>query len=77
MDELSADAHPRMVTWFSTHPSTQPNRQVKGRIWRDGQRRPCVLYRLLVTGSIEEKMFMRQMSKSELHVTLLEDSQVG
>eukprot|EP00850_Spirogloea_muscicola_P003947 SM000016S01935 [mRNA] locus=s16:775916:782349:+ [translate_table: standard] len=40
--------------------------QAMGRIWRDGQRRPVVIYRMLVTGSIEEKIYQRQMIKGEV-----------
>lgn len=36
------------------------------RVWRDGQRRPCFVYRLLSTGTIEEKIFQRQVSKQAL-----------
>jgi hypothetical protein len=33
------------------------------RIWRDGQKKPCSIYRLLTTGLIDEKMFQRQLYK--------------
>jgi hypothetical protein len=36
------------------------------RIWRDGQKRPCHIYRLLVTGLIDEKIFQRQLFKGNL-----------
>lgn len=36
------------------------------RIWRDGQKRPCHIYRLLVTGLIDEKIFQRQLYKGNL-----------
>ena len=46
------------------------------RVWRDGQRRCCYVYRLLSTGTIEEKMFQRQIAKQDLsgrtHVLPLE-----
>lgn len=60
---------------LTTHnlPSTP---QVKGRIWRDGQRRPCFIYRLLTVGTIEEKMHARSIAKEELHHTIMEDAQV-
>ena len=35
--------------------------QAMGRVWRQGQRRPVVVYRLLSTGTLEEKMFQRQV----------------
>ena len=36
------------------------------RIWRSGQKRPCHIYRLLTTGTIEEKIYQRQVMKSGL-----------
>ena len=32
-------------------------------MWRDGQRRRVYVYRLLSAGTIEEKVFQRQVSK--------------
>jgi len=37
--------------------------QAMARIWRDGQRKAVFIYRLLSTGTIEEKIFQRQISK--------------
>ncbi|GMH36127.1 hypothetical protein BSKO_03995 [Bryopsis sp. KO-2023] len=42
------------------------DQQAMARIWRDGQRRPCVVYRLLTTGTIDEKMYQRQLMKTEI-----------
>ena len=36
------------------------------RVWRDGQRRHTYVYRLLAAGSIEEKIFQRQVNKQGL-----------
>jgi SNF2 family DNA or RNA helicase len=36
------------------------------RIWRDGQTKPVVIYRLLSRGSIEEKIYQRQIAKDEV-----------
>ncbi len=36
------------------------------RIWRDGQKKTVWIYRLLAVGSIDEKMFQRQMRKVEV-----------
>lgn len=36
------------------------------RIWRDGQTKPVHIYRLLSTGTIEEKILQRQMTKQGL-----------
>ena len=35
-------------------------------VWRDGQKKRCYLYRMLCAGSIEEKVFERQLSKEGL-----------
>ncbi len=37
--------------------------QAMARIWRDGQTKPCTIYRLLTTGAIDEKMYQRQLMK--------------
>ncbi|KAK7491198.1 hypothetical protein BaRGS_00017469 [Batillaria attramentaria] len=40
--------------------------QAMARVWRDGQRKQVYIYRLLTTGSIEEKVYQRQISKQGL-----------
>jgi DNA repair and recombination protein RAD54B len=40
--------------------------QAMARIHRDGQRRPCYIYRLVTQGAIDEKIFQRQVSKTGL-----------
>ena len=40
--------------------------QAQARIWREGQTKPCTIYRLLSTGTIEERMFQRQELKGAL-----------
>lgn len=35
-------------------------------MWRDGQKRKVYVYRFLSTGTIEEKVFQRQLSKEGL-----------
>uniref|UniRef100_A0A914VVU3 DNA repair and recombination protein RAD54-like n=1 Tax=Plectus sambesii TaxID=2011161 RepID=A0A914VVU3_9BILA len=40
--------------------------QAMARVWRDGQKKICFIYRLLATGTIEEKMFQRQTHKKAL-----------
>ncbi|KAM4706176.1 DNA repair and recombination protein RAD54B [Rhinophrynus dorsalis] len=40
--------------------------QAMARVWRDGQRRTVHIYRLLSTGTIEEKIYQRQISKQGL-----------
>lgn len=40
--------------------------QAMARVWRDGQMKSCFIYRLLSTGTIEEKIFQRQAHKKAL-----------
>ena len=40
--------------------------QAMARVWRDGQKRPCHVYRLITTGTIEEKILQRQVTKRGL-----------
>ena len=37
--------------------------QAMARVWRDGQKKECFVYRLLAVGTIEEKIFQRQAHK--------------
>lgn len=40
--------------------------QAMARVWRDGQKKKVFIYRLLSTGTIEEKIFQRQAHKKAL-----------
>lgn len=40
--------------------------QAMARCWRDGQKKQCFIYRLIATGTIEEKIFQRQAHKKAL-----------
>ena len=42
------------------------DKQAAARCWRDGQKKNCYTYRFLATGSIEEKVYQRQISKEGL-----------
>ncbi|KAJ6403541.1 hypothetical protein OIU84_015450 [Salix udensis] len=42
------------------------NRLAAARVWRDGQKKRVYIYRFLSTGTIEEKVYQRQMSKEGL-----------
>ncbi|XP_050519946.1 DNA repair and recombination protein RAD54B-like isoform X2 [Daktulosphaira vitifoliae] len=42
------------------------DQQAMARIWRDGQKKNVHIYRLLTCGTIEEKIFQRQISKTGL-----------
>ena len=60
-------------------PSWNPadDRQAAARIWRDGQKKKCFIYRLLATGSIEEKIFQRQVTKEGLASLVMEEDIAG
>ncbi|XP_066547711.1 DNA repair and recombination protein RAD54B isoform X2 [Amia ocellicauda] len=40
--------------------------QAMARVWRDGQKKTVYIYRLLTTGTIEEKIYQRQITKQGL-----------
>ncbi|XP_073420051.1 DNA repair and recombination protein RAD54-like isoform X2 [Dendrobates tinctorius] len=49
--------------------------QAMARVWRDGQKRMCFIYRLLSTGTIEEKIFQRQTHKKALSSCVVDEEQ--
>ncbi|QPG76960.1 hypothetical protein FOA43_004354 [Brettanomyces nanus] len=42
------------------------DQQALARIWRDGQKKHCFIYRFISTGTIEEKIYQRQSAKMQL-----------
>jgi DNA repair and recombination protein RAD54 and RAD54-like protein len=46
------------------------------RVWRDGQKKPCYIYRFVATGSIEEKIFQRQTHKKALSNAVVDNDDV-
>ncbi|CAG9772199.1 unnamed protein product [Ceutorhynchus assimilis] len=46
--------------------------QAMARVWRDGQQKPCYIYRFLTAGTIEEKIFQRQTHKKALSSTIVD-----
>lgn len=46
--------------------------QAAARVWRDGQTRTCFVYRLVSTGTIEEKILQRQAHKKALSCCVLD-----
>ena len=49
--------------------------QAMARVWRDGQRKECFLYRFLATGTIEEKIFQRQTHKKALSNCIVDSAE--
>eukprot|EP01065_Artemidia_motanka_P014839 TRINITY_DN18667_c0_g1_i1.p1 TRINITY_DN18667_c0_g1~~TRINITY_DN18667_c0_g1_i1.p1 ORF type:complete len:1131 (+),score=275.36 TRINITY_DN18667_c0_g1_i1:70-3462(+) len=48
--------------------------QAMGRVWRPGQRKKVFIYRLLCTGTIEEKIYQRQVSKQGLSANVMDST---
>ncbi|PWN48636.1 hypothetical protein IE53DRAFT_389144 [Violaceomyces palustris] len=60
----------RLVLFDSDwNPST--DQQAMARIHRDGQTKPCYIYRMLLTGTMDEKIYQRQLSKIGLSDSLM------
>ncbi|KAJ5780023.1 SNF2-related protein [Penicillium paradoxum] len=51
--------------------------QAMARIHRDGQKRPCRIYRVLLKGSLEEKIWQRQVTKLSLADSVMQDKSNG
>uniref|UniRef100_A0A0K0EVT5 DNA repair and recombination protein RAD54-like n=1 Tax=Strongyloides venezuelensis TaxID=75913 RepID=A0A0K0EVT5_STRVS len=52
--------------------------QAMSRIWRDGQTKPCFIYRFFGTGTIEEKIFQKQIKNKALSSCVVgEQTKVG
>ncbi|XP_025264206.1 DNA repair and recombination protein RAD54B [Camponotus floridanus] len=51
--------------------------QAMARIWRDGQKKNVYIYRLLTTGTIEEKIYQRQISKASLSESVVDLNHLG
>lgn len=56
------------VDW---NPST--DLQAMARIHRDGQKRPCMIYRLLTRGALDEKIYQRQLTKQSLADSVMDN----
>ena len=51
------------------------DQQALARVWRDGQKKDCFVYRFIATGSIEEKIFQRQSHKQSLSSCVVDENQ--
>lgn len=50
------------------------DRQAMARIHRDGQKKPCYIYRMLLAGSLDEKIYQRQVTKIGLSDALMDSN---
>ncbi|MES1914023.1 MAG: hypothetical protein MHM6MM_006157 [Cercozoa sp. M6MM] len=51
--------------------------QAMARVWRSGQKKEVYVYRLMSTGTIEEKMYQRQIFKTAMADAVVETKTVG
>lgn len=51
------------------------DQQALARVWRDGQKKDCFVYRFISTGTIEEKIFQRQSMKQSLSSCVVDENQ--
>jgi len=49
--------------------------QAMARVWRDGQKKQCFIYRMLTVGTIEEKVFQRQAHKKALSACVVDQEE--
>ncbi|WFD04962.1 DNA-dependent ATPase protein rad54 [Malassezia vespertilionis] len=50
------------------------DQQALARVWRDGQKKSCFVYRFIATGSIEEKILQRQSHKQALSSCVVDEA---
>ncbi|KAJ2713143.1 DNA repair protein rhp26 [Coemansia spiralis] len=65
------------VILFSPDWNPSSDSQARERAWRLGQRRDVAIYRLMTAGTIEEKIYNRQIYKQFLSSKILEDPRQG
>jgi hypothetical protein len=58
--KLFSVSHPYRSTDTHLFEFSASDQQALARVWRDGQKKECFVYRFQATGTIEEKIFQRQ-----------------
>ncbi|CDK29347.1 unnamed protein product [Kuraishia capsulata CBS 1993] len=51
------------------------DQQALARVWRDGQKKNCFIYRFITTGTIEEKILQRQSAKLQLSSCVVDSNE--
>lgn len=51
------------------------DQQALARVWRDGQKKDCFIYRFISAGTIEEKIFQRQLMKLSLSSCVVDENE--
>ncbi|KZV88421.1 hypothetical protein EXIGLDRAFT_839211 [Exidia glandulosa HHB12029] len=51
------------------------DQQALARVWRDGQKKECFVYRFISAGTIEEKIFQRQAQKQALSSCVVDEKE--
>lgn len=51
------------------------DQQALARVWRDGQKKDCFIYRFILKGTIEEKIFQRQSMKLQLSSCVVDEKE--
>lgn len=51
------------------------DQQALARVWRDGQKKDCFVYRFIATGTIEEKILQRQSMKQSLSSCVVDEKE--
>lgn len=51
------------------------DQQALARVWRDGQKKDCFIYRFICTGTIEEKIYQRQSMKLSLSSCVVDEKE--
>ncbi|XP_077301098.1 DNA repair and recombination protein RAD54B-like [Arctopsyche grandis] len=72
---LSLSSASRLILFDSDWNPAIDN-QAMARIWRDGQKKPVHIYRFLTTGTIEEKIYQRQMFKTGLSDAVMDSNNI-
>ena len=59
---------------YDSHWNPAMDSQAMARIWREGQRYECNVYRLVTTGTLEEKIYQRQRAKGDMATSTVDIS---